>query len=45
VPAGLVLAMLYQRTRTLGPVWLEHTLYGAALFTLGLGSAFGASAG
>jgi membrane protease YdiL (CAAX protease family) len=45
VPAGLVLALLYQRTRALGPVWLEHTLYGAALFTLGLGGAFGASAG
>lgn len=40
VPAGLLLALTYRRTGTMGPVWLEHALYGALLFTLGLGEFF-----
>jgi membrane protease YdiL (CAAX protease family) len=40
VPAGLVLSLHYQRTRSLAVVWVEHALYGTALFTLGLGRAF-----
>lgn len=39
-PAGLLLALTYRRTRTMGPVWLEHTIYGLLLFTLGLGEFF-----
>jgi membrane protease YdiL (CAAX protease family) len=40
VPAGLLLALTWRRTRSLGPVWLEHTAYGLLLFTLGLGNYF-----
>jgi len=40
LPAGLVLALTYRRTRSLGPVWLEHVAHGLALFTLGLGHYF-----
>lgn len=40
VPAGLVLSLHYRRTRSLAVVWVEHALYGTALFTLGLGRAF-----
>jgi membrane protease YdiL (CAAX protease family) len=40
VPAGLVLAHRYHRTRSLAVVWAEHALYGTAVFTLGLGRAF-----
>ena len=40
LPAGLALAWTYQRTRRIGPVWLEHTAYGVLLFTLGLGGFF-----
>jgi membrane protease YdiL (CAAX protease family) len=40
LPAGLLLALTYRRTRSLGPVWLEHVAYGLALFTLGLGRFF-----
>jgi uncharacterized protein len=40
LPAGLVLALTYRHTRSLGPVWLEHVAYGLALFTLGLGGYF-----
>lgn len=40
VPAGLLLARTYRRTGTMGPVWLEHSLYGLLLFTLGLGEFF-----
>ncbi len=39
-PAGLLLALTYRRTATMGPVWLEHTIYGLLLFTLGLGEFF-----
>lgn len=40
VPVGLVLALQYQRGRSLAVVWVEHAVYGVALFTLGLGRAF-----
>jgi len=40
VPAGVLLALTYRRTRTMGPVWLEHSIYGLLLFTLGLGGYF-----
>jgi membrane protease YdiL (CAAX protease family) len=40
LPAGLVLAWRYRRTGSLRAVWLEHTLYGLALFSLGLGDFF-----
>jgi membrane protease YdiL (CAAX protease family) len=40
LPGGLLLALTYRRTRTLGPVWIEHTIYGLLIFTLGLGGYF-----
>jgi membrane protease YdiL (CAAX protease family) len=40
LPAGLILAWRYRRTAALGPVWLEHSLYGLLLFSLGLGNYF-----
>jgi hypothetical protein len=40
VPAGLLLALTYRRTRVMGPVWLEHAIYGLLLFTVGLGEFF-----
>jgi len=40
LPAGLVLAWRYRRGDGMGPVWLEHSLYGLLLFTLGLGGFF-----
>ena len=40
LPAGVLLALTYRRTRTMGPVWLEHSIYGILLFTLGLGGYF-----
>jgi hypothetical protein len=40
VPAGLLLALTWRRTGSLGPVWLEHSVYGLLLFTLGLGQYF-----
>lgn len=40
LPAGLVLAWRYRRSGALGPVWLEHALYGLLLFTVGLGNFF-----
>ena len=40
LPAGLLLALTYRRTRSMGPVWVEHTVYGLLLFTLGLGGYF-----
>jgi hypothetical protein len=36
LPAGLLLARTYERTGSMAPVWIEHVLYGALLFTLGL---------
>jgi hypothetical protein len=40
VPAGVLLALTWRRTRSMGPVWLEHSIYGLLLFTLGLGEFF-----
>ena len=40
VGAGALLASTYERTKTLGPVWLEHSLYGLSVFALGLGGYF-----
>jgi len=40
LPAGLVLAWRYRRTGRIGPVWVEHAVYGLLLFTLGLGRFF-----
>lgn len=40
LPMGLVLAHRYAAHRRLAPVWVEHALYGTAVFTLGLGGAF-----
>jgi uncharacterized protein len=40
LPAGLILAWRFQRGGTMGPVWLEHSLYGLLLFSLGLGGYF-----
>jgi hypothetical protein len=40
LPAGVLLALTYRRTRTMGPVWLEHSIYGLLLFTIGLGEYF-----
>lgn len=37
---GWFFAQTYARTRSLRLVWLEHTLYGLLLFTLGLGDFF-----
>lgn len=45
LPMGLVLAHRYAEHRRLAPVWVEHALYGWAVFTLGLGSAFFRAAG
>lgn len=40
--AGWIFSGTYQRTRSLRLVWLEHSLYGIAAFTVGLGPFFGA---
>jgi hypothetical protein len=40
IPAGLLLAITWRRFGRLGPVWLEHAVYGLLLFTLGLGDFF-----
>jgi len=45
LPMGLVLAHRYAAHRRLAPVWVEHALYGWAVFTLGLGAAFFRAAG
>ncbi len=37
---GLLFAFRYERTRNFTAVWLEHTLYGIWIFTVGLGSYF-----
>jgi hypothetical protein len=34
---GLLFAHTYHTSKSLALVWLEHTLYGWTLFTLGLG--------
>lgn len=38
--AGLLLAWRYDRTRSFWAVWLEHSLYGGLVFTIGLGRYF-----
>lgn len=40
LPAGLALARSYDRTGSVGPAWIEHTLYGILVFALGLGPSF-----
>lgn len=40
MPLGWLLAWTYLRTRSLLLAWLEHTLYGALVFTIGLGFYF-----
>lgn len=40
LPAGLVFAWSYRRTGSMGPVWVEHTLYGLLIFSLGLDGYF-----
>jgi CAAX protease family protein len=40
LPAGLILAWRYRRSGALGPVWVEHAVYGLLLFSLGLGNYF-----
>jgi membrane protease YdiL (CAAX protease family) len=37
---GLLFANRYERTRSLWAVWLEHSLYGCLIFTVGLGRFF-----
>ena len=34
---GLLFGLTYSRSRTFFPVWLEHSLWGVLLFTLGFG--------
>jgi len=34
---GVLFAWRYERTRSFWPVWLEHSLYGNLIFTVGLG--------
>lgn len=34
---GVLFAWRYDRTRTFWPVWIEHSLYGNLVFTVGLG--------
>ncbi len=38
--AGLLFAYRYDRTRSFWAVWLEHSLYGCLVFTVGLGRYF-----
>lgn len=40
VIGGVMFSMTYQRTRNLSLVWLEHAIYGQAIFTVGLGIYF-----
>lgn len=37
---GLIFAQTYARTKSLALVWIEHSLYGCMIFTLGLGRYF-----
>ena len=37
---GFLLAYRYYHTRSFWAVWLEHTLYGCLVFTVGLGGFF-----
>ncbi|MEM7774462.1 MAG: type II CAAX endopeptidase family protein [Pseudomonadota bacterium] len=38
--AGILFAYRYETTRSFWAVWLEHSLYGALVFTVGLGGFF-----
>ena len=38
--AGAFFAITYARTKSLAAVWLQHALFGALIFTLGLGKYF-----
>lgn len=40
VIGGVFFAQTYARTRSLALVWIEHTLYGCFVFTIGLGTYF-----
>jgi len=40
LPAGYFFATTYLRTRRFWPLWLEHSLYGNFVFTIGLGRLF-----
>ncbi|HEX9743727.1 MAG TPA: CPBP family intramembrane glutamic endopeptidase [Nitrospiraceae bacterium] len=40
VPLGWLLGWTYARTRSLSLVWIEHTLYGVLIFTVGPGLFF-----
>jgi membrane protease YdiL (CAAX protease family) len=40
VAGGALFAFTYERTRSTAAVWIEHGLYGCAMFTLGLGVYF-----
>lgn len=40
IPAGALLALTYQRTGSMSAVWIEHTVYGLLVFSLGLGGYF-----
>lgn len=44
VLGGALFSYTYARTRSLAAAWVEHALYGCAVFTLGLGSFFYAGA-
>lgn len=37
---GYIFARTYQKSDSLGVVWVEHTLYGWLIFTVGIGSYF-----
>jgi hypothetical protein len=38
--AGAFFATTYARTKSLAAVWLQHALFGALVFTLGMGKYF-----
>ncbi len=40
IGGGILFAMMYQRSRSMAVVFVAHSLYGAMLFTLGLGKFF-----
>jgi membrane protease YdiL (CAAX protease family) len=37
---GFLIAWRYERTRSFWGAWLEHTIYGCLIFTIGLGRYF-----
>lgn len=40
IVGGVIFAHTYERTRSAAAVWIEHALYGCAVFTIGLGVYF-----